>query len=216
MNGMPGFDGLIRPARALDAPAAGELLTATLGASADVLFGGGEHARAVERLALLFAQPGHRMSWQWARVAEVGDQVAGLLLSLPGARLDALSLDLLAPMLRLFRLPALLGIAWRGLPLVLGREAQPDEYYIAHIAVSPARRRQGIATALLAQADDLAAENGLRKLSLIVDRQNHPARRVYDRIGFNVVRVVRQPWVPARYHFTGYERRVKVLHQEEG
>jgi hypothetical protein len=176
-----------------DAPAAGELLVATMGTSGEVVFGNNDHSRAVSQLGRLFALPGHRMSYQWSHLAIVDGQVAGMLVSFPGARLDALSVRLLKPLLRVFSLPGLLGVIWRGLPLLMGRETNADEYYIAHIAVAPHRQRQGVATALLAKAYGLAAELGLRKVSLVVDRENQPARLVYDKAGFRVVQEVRQP-----------------------
>ena len=52
------------------------------------------------------------------------------------------------------------------------------------LAVAPAARRQGVAAALLAAAEDQARAQGAAKLSLRVLSTNHAAIRLYDRQGF--------------------------------
>jgi ribosomal protein S18 acetylase RimI-like enzyme len=52
------------------------------------------------------------------------------------------------------------------------------------LAVAPAARRLGAASALLAAAEERARATGARKLSLRVLGTNEPAIRLYDRLGF--------------------------------
>jgi ribosomal protein S18 acetylase RimI-like enzyme len=55
---------------------------------------------------------------------------------------------------------------------------------IAGLAVDPLTRGRGVATALLAAAEQLTHERGGRKLSLRVLSSNEPALRLYERSGF--------------------------------
>ena len=55
---------------------------------------------------------------------------------------------------------------------------------IVGLAVAPADRRRGVASALLAAAEQHARDRGARKLSLRVLSTNETAMRLYERLGF--------------------------------
>ena len=61
------------------------------------------------------------------------------------------------------------------------------------IAVVPSRRGRGIGELLLASLLDRARADGIRQLSLSVERGN-PALRLYEKHGFRVVREVGQTY----------------------
>jgi ribosomal protein S18 acetylase RimI-like enzyme len=66
----------------------------------------------------------------------------------------------------------------------------PDEVtgmpqgFIAYMAVEPEARRHGVATRLLAAAEDAARVRGLPHLALMVTEDNAPAREFYAQAGF--------------------------------
>lgn len=68
-------------------------------------------------------------------------------------------------------------------PTKLPEECLPDEVYIDTLAVSPEYRGRGIAKLLLRGAIERAREKG-KPASLLVDKDNHRARRLYDSLGF--------------------------------
>ncbi|MGH9404631.1 MAG: ribosomal protein S18-alanine N-acetyltransferase [Terriglobia bacterium] len=94
-----------------------------------------------------------------------------------------------------------------GLILVAGQgNPEPDEIWgfvalrrvldhaeILNLAVHPARRRLGIAKALLAEACRRAFEDGAKTLSLEVRASNHPAIELYRSLGFSL-RAVRKDY----------------------
>ena len=55
---------------------------------------------------------------------------------------------------------------------------------IVGLAVAPGDRRRGVASALLAAAEQHARVRGARKLSLRVLGTNETAMRLYERLGF--------------------------------
>ena len=59
-----------------------------------------------------------------------------------------------------------------------------DELHINNLAVDPAWRRCGIASALLTFVLEQAAAEGAIRATLEVRRSNDPARRLYERFGF--------------------------------
>jgi len=61
-----------------------------------------------------------------------------------------------------------------------------DELHINTLAVSPAVRRKGVATALLRHVIAEAAAAGATKATLEVRASNAPALALYERLGFRV------------------------------
>jgi ribosomal protein S18 acetylase RimI-like enzyme len=76
------------------------------------------------------------------------------------------------------RLPALL------VPLHELMSLAPNTWYVHVLAAYPERRGRGVGTALLMEADRLAAKAGMARQSLIVSDTNTGARRLYERHGF--------------------------------
>ena len=73
----------------------------------------------------------------------------------------------------------------------------PGTWYVHALAAYPEHRGGGIGTALLAQADKLAAGAGASGLSLIVSDTNTGAHRLYQRNGFREAarrKMVKQRW----------------------
>jgi ribosomal-protein-alanine N-acetyltransferase len=62
----------------------------------------------------------------------------------------------------------------------------PGELHINNLAILPVFRRQGLATALLAEVLAEAARLGCARATLEVRRSNHAARALYERLGFAV------------------------------
>jgi ribosomal-protein-alanine N-acetyltransferase len=61
-----------------------------------------------------------------------------------------------------------------------------DELHINTIAVEPALRRRGLASALMRHLLEEAAAQGARRALLEVRRSNVPAQRLYESLGFQV------------------------------
>ena len=66
-----------------------------------------------------------------------------------------------------------------------------DELHINNLAVAPAQRRRGVASALLAHVLREGAALGAIRATLEVRRSNVEARGLYDRFGFTVAGVRR-------------------------
>ena len=88
-------------------------------------------------------------------------------------------------------LPALL------VPLHELMNLAPGTWYVHALAAYPEHRGCGVGTALLAEADKLAAIAGVSGLSLITSDINTGARRLYERNGFREAarrRIVKKGW----------------------
>jgi ribosomal-protein-alanine N-acetyltransferase len=93
---------------------------------------------------------------------------------------DAWSRDVFSLQLAI---PGVFGLLHRAGGMILARVAA-DEAEILTLAVLPAMRRGGIATALLREATIVVAARGSRSVFLEVSVANMAARQVYTRTGF--------------------------------
>ncbi|MCH5325816.1 MAG: GNAT family N-acetyltransferase [Duncaniella sp.] len=62
-------------------------------------------------------------------------------------------------------------------------ECTPDEFYLDTLAVVPDRRGRGYAQALISATAERAHKSG-KPLGLLVEKENRPARRLYEKCGF--------------------------------
>ena len=203
---------LIRPAVPGDAQVVGQLLYMTLGRTADYLLGHHDQAGRAERiLSQLYALPRNRFSYQYADLAVLDGQVAGLLLSYPGALATALDLHTAGPLLALCGLAGMARFVARAWPLALVRETERGRYYISHLAVLPAYQGQGLGRRLLVHAESRARAAGLEQCSLTVEIGNERAYRLYEKVGYRPVQTIETPRLNRRIGLRGIRRMVKVL-----
>src|SRR3954453_12282778 len=84
-----------------------------------------------------------------------------------------------------------------------------DEAWIGGIGVVPAARRQGVAEGLMRAAHDEARARGVGRVWLGVMEQNEGAFRLYEKLGYEVVREV-EVWTLAEDSAPGLAREVSA------
>ena len=173
---------LVRPARKADR-AAPRLLYLSAQPYYDAYTGSPE--RSLRMLEAIWTTGGHTASHQLCVVAELDGAVAGAMVAFPCEDGDALARRFLVASLR--RLPV-----WHW-PHVFrhlraAAEVMPippaGSLYVDGLAVDPGFRRRGIATALLAAAEQRARRHGLAGVSLDTGLANRDAQALYLANGF--------------------------------
>ena len=86
-----------------------------------------------------------------------------------------------------------------------------DEYFIASLAVYPEQRSMGVASLLLKEAEKLAKEKGLKKLSLCVEIENFKACELYKKFGFKEEKAVVLPKKYKKHKLIGFIKMVKEI-----
>ena len=146
--------------------------------------GGAERARRL--LRKLYPRRAHTASWEVCHVAEADGAVIGVLAAFPVNDGDELAR-------RFVRLTLLYSAPWRIPRLMRHLRATsavaphpPDRMlYVDALAIAAAHRRRGVARALLAEAERIAAEAGLDGVALDTGIENRAARALYEHAGFS-------------------------------
>lgn len=199
------------PGKPFHAGVASQLLHATMGPFADAALGLGDHAFCLHALQEVFSRPGNRFSFDRTIMGMAGKEVAALLIAFPGGELGGRNWAYLRQSLSIYGIRKYLRLLANFILGFTSKECENDEYYIAHLAVSPAFRKQGIARALLAEAENMAARAGLHKISLLVEIGNTPAITLYQAVGYKMISTIRTPGLEKRFHSPGYHRMLKLI-----
>ena len=146
--------------------------------------GGPERARRL--LRTLYPRAGHTASWEVCRVAEAGGAIVGVLAAFPSRDGDALARRFVRLTL-LHSAPVAHPRLMRHLRATAAVAPRPPErmLYVDALATDPAHRRRGVARALLAEAERMAAAAGLDGVALDTGIENRAARSLYERAGFS-------------------------------
>jgi ribosomal protein S18 acetylase RimI-like enzyme len=196
---------IIRPATVADAQVGMKLIYMTMSRLADYLLGSGDSQKAKATLTRLFSKRQNRFSYQFTDIAEIDGQVAGLALSYPSGIPMALQL------LRISGLVEFIRFVRNALPLSQIAEAGAGEQFINNVAVLPNFQGQGVGSQLLAFVEDRAITTGLGMSSLCVDIDNERARRLYERLGYQVIGTIKFEHLSRSIGYKGFHRMAKGL-----
>lgn len=142
----------------------------------------------VEFGAIKAAADTANFSWRNARIALLGDRIAGMMLAyrLPD-EVDPIGLDDCPAFIR---------------PLLALEQKVPGSFYVNMLATYEEFRGRGVGTALMRSVDGLARDSGCDLVSIEVFEQNGKAMSLYRSLGFT--EDARLPVVPHESHpYTG-------------
>jgi ribosomal protein S18 acetylase RimI-like enzyme len=202
---------IIRPATVADAQVGMKLIYMTMSRLADFLLGSGDSQKAKATLTRLFSKRQNRFSYQFTDIAEIDGQVAGLALSYPSGMMKNLEIPMALQLLRISGLVEFIRFVRNALPLSQIAEAGAGEQFINNVAVLPNFQGQGVGSQLLAFVEDRAITTGLGMSSLCVDIDNERARRLYERLGYQVIGTIKFEHLSRSIGYKGFHRMAKGL-----
>ncbi len=137
-------------------------------------------------IAEAFVSTGHDLSHEHVTIAERGGRPVGMLSAYTGsahAQSSTAELNRAAGWRRI----RMIVVALPLLPMLsFSDRVARESFYIQAIAVDPAERGAGIGSMLMSVADAAAESAGSANLALDVAEHNDGARRLYERLGFEV------------------------------
>jgi len=201
----------ILPAGIEHAAEAGDLLYATMGSFADAALGMGDHDLCLKALRALFISPNNRFSFDRTHMIWQDGQVAGLLLAFPGYEIRSRNMNFMLQSVNVYGFRDYLRLILIFFQVFAAKETENDEFYIAHLAVSPEFRRKGLAKMMLARVDQAAQDANLNRVSLLVEIGNEAAIELYRQTGFVTTHTLETPGLEKKFHSPGYHRMVKPI-----
>jgi ribosomal protein S18 acetylase RimI-like enzyme len=147
----------------------------------------GSRATAVKALEACYRAERTELAHRFGLLAEVDGELSGVAIAFPGRLYGTLKLGTGVVMARAAGSRHVADLAQRA--RVLNRMLPGVDrhlLYVSILSVDPARRRSGIATALMERVIAGATRLDLG-VALDVGMTNEPARAMYERLGFRVV-----------------------------
>ncbi len=194
----------IRQAVSGDALEASKLLADTTGEFGVAVLGLGNPTLQLKAFQRWFSTGGNRFSYQHTIIAESDQTPAGLALSFAGSHLTALEWGCAKEIFKIYGFSGAFRMIWRNKTLAGAREAEKDEYLLAHLAVDPRFRNQGIAQALIDQTAQKAHAAGFHCLVLEVEIENQAAIKLYQKNGFEIKDTVFFNQTTQKFNSPGY------------
>ena len=143
----------------------------------------------IRTLKEVCAQEDTHYSYRNTWIAEVDEERAGMMIAVDGEHYRE-QRDKMYPQLKgLFDVA--FGKGWDEME----DEAKAGEFYIDSLAVSLPYRNQGVGTALIEKAKEMAKEIGIGVVTLAVEPENR-AKKLYEKLGF------------------AYQRRIEIFNEE--
>ena len=143
----------------------------------------------IRTLKEVCAQEDTHYSYRNTWIAEVDGERAGMMIAVDGEHYRK-QRDKMYPQLKgLFDVA--FGKGWDEME----DEAKAVEFYIDSLAVSLPYRNQGVGTALVKKAKEVAKEKGIGVVTLAVEPENS-AKKLYEKLGF------------------GYQRKIEIFNEE--
>ena len=144
--------------------------------------------RWIKTLKEVCAQEDTHYSYKNTWIAEVDGKRAGMMIAVNGEHYRE-QRDKMYPQLKgLFDVA--FGKGWDEME----DEAKAGEFYIDSLSVSLPYRNQGVGTALIEKAKEMARELGIPVVTLAVEPENR-AKKLYQKLGF------------------GYQRRIEIFNE---
>jgi ribosomal protein S18 acetylase RimI-like enzyme len=202
----------IRPAGLADLDVVVSLIRLSMGEELDWLFGQEKDHPTESVMGALFIRKGNRLSHEICWVTEALGRVAGVLVAFPSRMMRRLDVQTALHLVSIFGFAATMRLVQRQPFYGDLVEAEAEEFYLSNLAVFPNCQGRGIGTTMLNYADKLAQAGGLKKCSLLVTFGN-PARRLYERVGYQLVQTYKFSHPMIADGSGGFYRMVKDLNR---
>ena len=132
--------------------------------------------KAIPLFDYFFQLENNQYSYENTLVYEENGEIIGSIIAYDGSKLNELRkpfLDFLKANFNFHQTPE--------------DETEDGEYYLDNLSVSAQHQGKGVGKKLIEAMLNLAKEKGFEKVGLLVDVENPSAKKLYERIGFQIV-----------------------------
>ncbi len=144
--------------------------------------------RFEEIVSKVYLEPNHDLSYETALFAEVAGSIVGMVSGYTSEQYRMFSRDVVKRLAGRSRFRIGLIFAMIAPMMRFLHTYDDGDYYVEFLAVDDAFGGQGIGSSLMQAIEDRARESGATQLSIDVAARNARAQKLYERIGFTVIR----------------------------
>jgi len=167
----------IRPAKKSDYKSIAPLIVQAMSDLVVKFTKNSELKNAIPVFEFFFQEKANQYSYENTLVYEENGEILGSITGYDGSRLDELRTPFLDHLLEKF-----------GFEETPEDEAEVGEFYLDTVSVSHLHQGKGIGRKLIETMIQIAKEKRFDKVGLLVDVENPTAKKLYERIGFKVVK----------------------------
>lgn len=171
----------IRQAKTEDAHLVAPLIVQAMGDLAGDFVGSEQIEEAIPLFEKLFALTENQYSHDHTLVYEEEGEILGSITAYKGENLYEYRRKLMQ----------IIEDEYQITGLHLEDETQAGEFYLDTLSVSPNAQGKGIGTKLIKAMIKKAIQESHSRVGLLVDKENPHAKRLYERLGFQVIKTVR-------------------------
>lgn len=164
---------IIRKATSIDAPDIAECLQLAMESIVYEFIGKNDPTVAYEFLLHFVTQKNNQYSYENCWVVSNENQIIGAINIYKGANLNTLRMPIINYLKTNF-----------NREIIIDDETQAGEYYIDTLGVKSAQQGKGIGSTLLQFCIDEFVHKQNQTLSLLVEKENVAAKRLYEKLGF--------------------------------
>lgn len=138
----------------------------------------------------LWSQKENRFSHEYAYEAKLDGRTVGIITCYSHCVMERLAWPTFKELLKTRKwelVKHIVGNIKESLSMFLLKEGRNGEFHIGSIATLPECRGYGVGTKLIEHAEAYARKKKFRKCSLTVKMENEGARKLYERLGYEVV-----------------------------
>lgn len=167
----------IRPAQKEDSKFVAPLIVQAMNDLAMKFTKSSDLENAIPVFEYFFQQKVNQYSFENTLVFEENGEITGSITGYDGGKLNELRTPFLDHLLEKF-----------GFEEIPEDETEAGEFYLDTVSVSKNHQGKGIGRKLIEAMIIHAKEKGFEKVALLVDLENPLAKKLYERIGFKVVK----------------------------
>ncbi len=168
---------MIRPAKPEDYTQVASLIVKAMSGLAMKFTQSSDLKKAIPVFEYFFRQKENQYSFENTLVFEENGEILGSITGYGGEKLHQLRQPFLEYLLQNF-----------GFSQTPEDETEPGEFYLDTVSVLPNHQGKGIGRRLIEAMIEHAKEKGFDKVGLLVDIENPLAKKLYEQIGFKVIK----------------------------
>ncbi len=176
---------ILRPATLQDNEFIAPIVYETMGYGT-LMLGTDSKKECLRRIRKIFLIPGHRLSYDGTLILEENNKKIGYIMAYPYHEVLRRDRRFAWILIRLNGIPGFLRLLFTHWTLLVKEECKRGEFLLSALGIAQYQQNLGYARQMIEMTLEYAWSRDYRICALVVDRDNIPALKLYQKMGFKV------------------------------